>query len=105
MFKYEQFKMMKPTSYFINTARGGIVKTEDLVQAVEDKVIAGAGIDVYTGKEPPPADSPLFKMDNIILSPHISWYSEESGWSIRFKIVDDILRFYQGDKPRFIVNK
>lgn len=105
MFKSEQFKLMKPSSYFINTARGGIVKTEDLVRAVEERVIAGAGIDVYTGKEPPPADSPLFKMDNIILSPHISWYSEESGWSIRFKIVDDILRFYQGEKPRFIVNK
>ena len=104
MFKYEQFKLMKPTAFFVNTARGGIVKTEDLIRAIEEKVISGAGIDVYTGKEPPPINSPLFQFENIILSPHISWYSEEAGWTIRFKIVEDILRFYKGEKPRFIVN-
>jgi D-3-phosphoglycerate dehydrogenase / 2-oxoglutarate reductase len=105
MFDYGKFKKMKPTAFFINTARGGIIKTEDLIQALKDKILAGARIDVYTGKEPPSPDSPMFKLDNIILSPHISWYSEESGWSIRAKIIDDIKRYLSSEKPRFIVNK
>jgi D-3-phosphoglycerate dehydrogenase / 2-oxoglutarate reductase len=105
MFKYEQFKKMKSTAVFVNTARGGIVKTEDLIKAMEEKLIAAAGIDVYTGKEPPSPDSPMFKMQNIILSPHISWYSEESGITIRAKIIDDIKRYIEGKEPRFIVNK
>jgi D-3-phosphoglycerate dehydrogenase len=105
MFTYEQFKKMKPHMIFVNTARGGIVKTEDLIKALSDKVIAAAGIDVYTGKEPPSPDSPMFKMDNVILSPHISWYSEESGLSIRAKIIDDIKRHLNGESPRFIVTK
>jgi D-3-phosphoglycerate dehydrogenase len=104
MFKYEQFKKMKPSAFFVNTARGGIVKTEDLVSAITEKMIAGAAIDVYTGKEPPLPDSPLFKFENVILSPHISWYSEESGWSIRIKIIEDILRYIRGENPRFVVN-
>jgi D-3-phosphoglycerate dehydrogenase len=105
LFGYEQFKMMKPSAYFINTAMGEIVKTEDLIQALEDKLIAGAGIDVYAGKEPPSIESPLLNIENIILSPHIGWYSEESGWSIRVKIVDEIIRFYDNEEPRFILNK
>ena len=105
LFGYEQFKMMRPSAYFINTAMGEIVKTVDLLQAIEDKLIAGAGIDVYAGKEPPSIESPLLKTENIILSPHIGWYSEESGWSIRVKIVDEIIRFHNGEEPRFILNK
>ena len=105
LFGYEQFKMMKPSAYFINTAIGEIVKTDDLIQAIEDKLIAGAGIDVYPDKEPPSIESPLLKTENIILSPYIGWYSEESGWSIRVKIVDEIIRFYDGEEPRYIINK
>ena len=105
LFGYEQFKVMKPSAYFINTAMGEIVKTADLIQAIEDKLIAGAGIDVYTDKQPPLTESPLLKIENIILSPHIGWYSEESGWSIRVKIIDEIIRFYDGEEPNFKVNK
>jgi D-3-phosphoglycerate dehydrogenase / 2-oxoglutarate reductase len=105
LFDYAKFKKMKSSAFFINTARGGIVNTTDLIQALQEKIIAGAGIDVYTGKEPPSPDSPMFKLENIILSPHISWYSEESGWSIRAKIIDDIKRHLNNEKPRFIVNQ
>jgi len=103
-FGYEQFKMMKPSAYFINTAMGEMVKTTDLIQAIEDKLIAGAGIDVYPEDEPPSIESPLLKSRNIILSPHIGYYSEESGWLIRVKIIDEIIRFRDGKDPNSMLN-
>jgi len=61
--------IMKPTAYIINTARGHIIKESDLIEALESKVIAGAALDVFEN-EPLPVDSPLLKMENVILSPH-----------------------------------
>jgi D-3-phosphoglycerate dehydrogenase len=104
MFSYSEFQMMKKTAFLINTARGGILNTEDLIRALRKKEIAGAGIDVYTGKEPPSPDFPLFHMENVVLTPHISWYSEESGWSIRYKIIEDVQRHINHQPPRFVVN-
>src|SRR5262249_52867837 len=65
----ELFDLMKPTAYFINTARGPIVQHDALVAALREKRIAGAGIDVFP-VEPPPKDDPLFSMDNVIVAPH-----------------------------------
>lgn len=103
MFHLEKFKLMKPTSVVINTARGPIIKTEDLVTALKKGIIAGAGIDVYE-KEPPPRDSDLYKMDNVILTPHIAWYSEEGGWDIRYMIMEDVKAFLAGKLPQFVIN-
>jgi D-3-phosphoglycerate dehydrogenase len=103
MFHLEKFKLMKATAVVINTARGLIVKTEDLIKALKEEIIAGAGIDVYE-KEPPPRDSELYKMDNVILTPHIAWYSEEGGWDIRYMIMDDVKRFLRGELPLFVIN-
>jgi len=64
-----QFKLMKPTSYLINTARGSIVNESALIQALIDKKIAGAGLDVFEN-EPLPLDSPLFSFSNVLLAPH-----------------------------------
>ncbi len=64
---------------------------------------AGAAIDVY-GKEPPGKDFELIDLENVILTPHLSWCSIESGWSIREKIIEDINRYMNGKKPRFPVN-
>jgi len=95
--------LMKPTAYLINTSRGGMVDTEALVSALKEGTIAGAAIDVYN-QEPPPPDHPLFALDNVILTPHIGWASDEAGWEIRRSILDDILAAAEGRPARCVVN-
>lgn len=67
----EQFQMMKPSAYFINISRGGIVVESELYESLQKRVIAGAGLDVFE-KEPLPSDSPLLELENVILTPHIA---------------------------------
>jgi D-3-phosphoglycerate dehydrogenase len=95
--------MMKSGACLINTARGPMVDTEALAEAIRSGKLAGAAIDVY-GKEPPEPGFPLFSLPSVILTPHISWYSEDSGWRIREIIVLEIDRFVQGLPPRYVVN-
>ena len=104
MFDIPQFKKMKETAFIINTARGPIIKEKALVKALHSGWIAGAGIDVYQ-KEPPIIESTLVTFENVILTPHAAWYSVESAWTIREKILEDIIRFFNGQKPRFPINK
>lgn len=100
----QQLRMMKQTACLINTSRGPVVDTEALTKALREGLIAGAGIDVFE-KEPPPEDMELFRLERATLTPHLAWYSEEAGWSIREKIMEDIERFLDGRPPRFLVNK
>lgn len=100
----KELRMMKDTAYLVNTSRGPVIDTEALTVALREGWIAGAGIDVYE-KEPPPADMELFRLERATLTPHLAWYSEEAGWSIREKIMEDIERFLEGRLPRFLVNK
>ena len=65
----EQFAKMKPTAYLINTCRGPVVDEKALIQALGNNTIAGAALDVLE-QEPPPADNPLFSMENVIVTPH-----------------------------------
>jgi D-3-phosphoglycerate dehydrogenase len=95
---------MKPTAWLINTSRGPMVDAPALVEALKRKRIAGAALDVFD-VEPPPADDPLFKLDNVILTPHLGWASDEAAWEIRRSIVDDILAFAAGKPARCVVNK
>lgn len=94
---------MKPTAYLINTSRGPMVDAEALAAALRSRRIAGAAIDVYD-QEPPPPEHPLFGLDNVILTPHIGWASEEAGWEIRQSIMDDILSAAAGRPARCVVN-
>ncbi len=103
MFHREKFRLMKKTAVIINTARGPVLNTDDLIIALKNNIIGGAGIDVFE-TEPPHPDSEITKLDNIILSPHIAWYSEEGGWDIRYMIMDDVKSFLKGKPPRFVVN-
>ncbi|MCD6360411.1 MAG: C-terminal binding protein [Armatimonadetes bacterium] len=98
-----QLKMMKPSAFLINTARGAIVKTEALIKALKEGWIAGAGIDVYE-TEPPPADLELFDLPGATLSSHLGWCSVEAGWDIRHKIMADVDNYLAGEPPRFTVN-
>jgi D-3-phosphoglycerate dehydrogenase len=96
--------LMKPTAYVVNTSRGPMVDHEALAEALREKRIAGAGIDVYE-TEPPEATYPLLNLENAILTPHLAWYSEDAGWKIREDIVEDIDRALAGRPPRWCVNE
>ena len=100
----EALAWMKPTAYLVNTSRGPMVDAEALAQALRERRIAGAAIDVFDVEPPSPAH-PLFGLDNIILTPHIGWASEEAGWEIRRSIMNDILAYAQGRPARCIINK
>ncbi len=97
----QTLSLMKPTAYLVNTSRGLMVDLQALAKALEKGVIAGAGIDVFE-VEPPPPDSPLFRLPNTVLTPHLSWYSEDSGRRIRELIVTEIDRFIAGQPPRYV---
>jgi len=98
-----ELRMMKPTAVLVNTARGAIVNADALARACREGWIAGAGIDVFE-KEPPDVHFVLRGIPNIILTPHLAWYSEDAGWSIREKIMEDIRRYLEGRPPRFPIN-
>jgi len=96
--------MMKRSAYLVNTARAALINYDALYQALKSGQIAGAALDVFH-PEPPPPDSPLFTLDNVILTPHISWYSVEAGWEIRRRIVEQIERFREGLPPLNWINE
>ncbi|WP_226620187.1 D-2-hydroxyacid dehydrogenase [Cytobacillus firmus] len=75
LFGSEQFALMKDSSFFINIGRGEIVKERDLIDALQNGVIAGAGLDVFE-KEPLSEDSPLWELDNVIVTPHTAGSTE-----------------------------
>jgi len=103
MFDHKAFSRMKKSAVLINTARGPVIKTDDLVQALKDGTIAGAGLDVFD-QEPPDPNSELLGMPAVVLSPHIAWYSEEGGWDIRRMIMNDVKAFLAGKPPLYVVN-
>jgi D-3-phosphoglycerate dehydrogenase len=95
--------MMKPTAYLVNTARGPMVDEPALGEALRNDVIAGAAIDVFS-VEPPRPDYPLFGLANAILTPHLSWYSENASRRIRELILLEINRFLAGQPPRYVAH-
>lgn len=103
MIRREHFRMMKPTAYFINTARGAIVDEDALVEALQNGWIAGAGLDV-TDPEPIRPDSPLLKMDNVLLTAHTAHYSETSERDLWQIPLEEAALTLQGKFPRFAVN-
>ncbi|WP_005033884.1 NAD(P)-dependent oxidoreductase [Holophaga foetida] len=92
----ERLLMMKPTAFLINTSRGGLVLEADLIEALQNCVIAGAGLDVQD-PEPPEPDNPLFRMENVLLTPHIGWRRRETRQRLVGKVVETIAAYLQGD--------
>ncbi len=90
-----QFSKMKKGAYFINVSRGKIADTAALIDALQKGQLAGAGLDVVD-PEPLPKDSPLWKMPNVIITPHIAGVSDARGGRSNELILDNIGRFSQG---------
>ncbi|MBM3784492.1 MAG: dehydrogenase, partial [Acidobacteria bacterium] len=97
-------RLMKPTAYFINTARGPIVDQEALIRLLRDRAIAGAGLDVFE-VEPPPKDLPLLHMDNVIVTPHGLPWTEEIARDNGLEACDNILAVASGNIPPGLVNR
>jgi phosphoglycerate dehydrogenase-like enzyme len=95
----ERFAQMKRSAVFINTSRGAVVNEPDLVKALQDRVIAAAGLDVFE-KEPINADNPLLRMDNVILTPHISAGTVDALVEKMRSVFDNLQRFVAGDAIR-----
>jgi glycerate dehydrogenase len=99
----ESLRRMKKTSFLLNTSRGPIIVDEDLADALNNDVIAGAGIDVLS-VEPPPKDNPLFKAKNCIITPHIAWATKEARERLMDITVNNLIAFINGN-PVNVVNK
>ena len=92
-----EFGLMKPSAFIINTSRGPIIDEAAMLAALRDKKIAGAGLDVFD-VEPLPLDHPLRKMDNVVLTPHLGYVTEQ-GYRHYFAGVVEDIRGYLDGKP------
>ena len=90
LFTKKEFDLMKKSSFIINCARGGILNEEDLYEALKNENISGAGLDVFD-VEPTPSSNPLFKLNNVILSPHIAGVTVESTVRMATETVQNVL--------------
>jgi D-3-phosphoglycerate dehydrogenase len=102
LFNADVFRRMKPTAYLINTARGPIVDEAALANALDQGHLAGAALDVM--EQEPPSGSPLFGRDNVIVTPHTAYYSEQSLVDLQTKAAEEVVRVLSGQAARNPVN-
>jgi D-3-phosphoglycerate dehydrogenase / 2-oxoglutarate reductase len=102
LFSADVFRKMKPTAYLVNTARGPIVDETALAHALDAGQLAGAALDVLS--QEPPSGSPLFGRNNVILTPHTSFYSVESLVELQIKATEEVVRVITKQAPRNPVN-
>jgi glyoxylate reductase len=98
----KELRLMKPTAYFINVARGPVVRESDLVYALKNKLIAGAGLDVYENE--PKVHPGLRKLDNVTLLPHLGSATVEARYRMAEIAAENIVAVLQGKEPKFRVN-
>ena len=97
-----EFDLMKPTAVLINACRGPVVDEAALVRAIQDKKIMAAGLDVLE-EEPTPADNPLFGHDNVLITPHLASFTQESGERSRAFAMYNTAKVARGEEPESIV--
>ena len=92
---------MKPSACIINTARGAIIDEPALIEALQEHRLEGAGLDVQE-TEPPAADSPLYTMNNVILTPQMGWKGLETRQRLVHIIADDVSHFFDGNPIKVV---
>lgn len=100
----QEFKKMERKPLLINTSRGPIVNEKALIQALEEGRISGAGLDVLE-TEPPDSKNPMLKMENVIFSPHVGFYSEESISELKRRTARNVSDVLRGRWPGSVVNQ
>ena len=98
-----EIDQMKPGAVVINTSRGAVVDTLALARALQERRLAGAGIDVFE-QEPLKPNHPLRAAPNTILTPHVAWYSEEATQTLKRRVAEEVARVARGEWPRSLVN-
>ena len=104
LFRAEQFAQMRASAILINIGRGAIVDLDDLTRALERKVIAGAALDVAE-VEPLPKDHPLWRMPNVIITPHVAAFSVKIPERHLATLLENVRRFSRGEAPLNVVDK
>jgi len=104
MISTNQLNKMKRSAILINAARGGLVDEKALYKSLNEKKIAGAGLDVLE-QEPIEKDNPFLSLDNVIITPHMGWYSEEAVDEVQRIAAEQVLQCLQGKVPVNLVNK
>jgi D-3-phosphoglycerate dehydrogenase / 2-oxoglutarate reductase len=99
----ERLRRMKPTAYLINTSRGAVIDQEALVHALQEGWIAGAGLDVFE-PERLPVDHPLLALPQVVATPHVAFYSEESLVELETKAARNVAAILAGRRPDAVVN-
>jgi len=103
LIRRELLRKMKPTALLVNTSRGGVVATDDLVQALREGWISGAGLDVFEA-EPLPQDHPLRSLPRVLLTPHAAWYSVGAERELRRRSARTVVQALRGQVPASLVN-
>ncbi|WP_229400833.1 hydroxyacid dehydrogenase [Micromonospora okii] len=103
MFDDDTFGRMKRGAYFVNTSRGGVVRTDALVRALRSGHLSGAALDVYD-EEPPPADSPLLKLDNVVLSAHVADFTVQTTHALAMSAARQLVTALNGEPPPHPLN-
>jgi len=95
---WKELSLMKPAAYIINTARGAVINEADLIRALKEKKIAGAGIDVWE-PEPPDPNNPLLHMENVVATPHAGALAWEN-WQPRVRVIwSNLIKVSEGKEP------
>ena len=103
LIREDMLRHMKPTAILVNTSRGGVVVTDDLVRALQEGRLAGAALDVFED-EPLPKGHPIRSLPNVLLTPHAAWYSVQAEPDLRRRSARIIARALQGEMPASLLN-
>ncbi len=103
MFGKEMFAKMKPSAILINTSRGAIVNEQELIEALEAKMIAGVGLDVFED-EKNPLDERLTHFPSAVLTPHVAWNTDAAIPALHKEVSENVARYLRGERPESVVN-